>query len=442
MSDIDKKTTEGIDPEPVSPPARSSLFSSMFGGRNTVVGPRIEPVHDNLRADVDDSDESASAILNKQLASEAGNSIQYRTCSWQKAAGLLFSEYIVLSIMSFPWSYSLLGLVPGLILTVVCAGLVLYTSLVVWEFCLRHPEVRDVCDVGEMIWFGKRWAWWWTAIMFVLNNTFIQALHVLVGAVYLNTMTEGIYVGGCRTVAFSAIICIVCWIGSLPRTFDALSKLGFGSAFFTFLSVFLATVFAGVQGKPSEYPSLGEPQVVAWTPSTTTLVTGMAAFMNMSYTFIGQTTLPSFIAEMRDPRDFPKALWACTIAEIITFSLVGSIIYAYSGGQYITAPAFGVLDDIYKKVSYSFMVPTIIFVGCLYASVSSRFIFFRLFKNTKHMTEHTVLGWASWAGLLLLTWIASFIIAEVIPFFSSRKFPSSLASHGPVLRQLLTELHV
>ena len=75
-----------------------------------------------------------------------------------------------------------------------------------------------------------------------------------------------------------------------------------GSAFFTFISVFLATVFAGVQGKPAAYPSQGEPSVVAWTPSSTTLVTGMAAYMNMSYTFIGQTTLPSFIAEMRDPR--------------------------------------------------------------------------------------------------------------------------------------------
>jgi hypothetical protein len=34
--------------------------------------------------------------------------------------------------MSFPWSYSVLGLVPGLILTVVIAGIVLYTSLIIW----------------------------------------------------------------------------------------------------------------------------------------------------------------------------------------------------------------------------------------------------------------------------------------------------------------------
>ena len=54
------------------------------------------------------------------------------------------------AIMSFPWSYSILGLVPGLILTVVVSALVLYTSLIVGEFCLRHPEVRDVCDIGAI----------------------------------------------------------------------------------------------------------------------------------------------------------------------------------------------------------------------------------------------------------------------------------------------------
>lgn len=63
---------------------------------------------------------------------EADNAIQYRTCSWQKTAALLFSEYICLAIMSFPYSYSVLGLVPGLILTVVQAAFVLYTSLITW----------------------------------------------------------------------------------------------------------------------------------------------------------------------------------------------------------------------------------------------------------------------------------------------------------------------
>jgi hypothetical protein len=35
------------------------------------------------------------------------------------------------------------------------------------------------------------------------------------------------------------------------------------------------------------------------------------------------------------------------------------------------------------------------------------------------MNDHTVVGWASWATILLATWLLAFIIAQVIPFFSS-----------------------
>ena len=82
------------------------------------------------KSSIDDT--GAGVSIGAQMEAEAGNAIKYRTCSWQKTAFLLFSEYICLAIMSFPWSYSILGLVPGIILTITVAGFVLYTSLVVW----------------------------------------------------------------------------------------------------------------------------------------------------------------------------------------------------------------------------------------------------------------------------------------------------------------------
>jgi amino acid permease len=317
--------------------------------------------------------------------------------------------------MSFPYSYSVLGLVPGLILTVVVAGLVLYTSIIVWEFCLRHPEVRDVCDIGQMLFWNQKWAWYFTAVMFVLNNTFIQGFHCLVGAKYLNTITNH----SVCTIGFSAIVAVISWICSLPRTFNTLSKLATFSAFFTFVSVMLAAIFAAIEDHPAKYPTLGPINVLAVPAKGTTFVAGMNAFMNISYTFIGQITLPSFIAEMKNPKDFGKALWAVTIAEVILFSLVGGIVYGYTGTNYNTAPAFGSLGNVtYKKVSFSFMIPTLIFLGVLYASVTARFIFFRIFKGTRHMGSHTVVGWATWAAILAATWVLAFIIAEVIPFFA------------------------
>ncbi|RDW66254.1 hypothetical protein BP6252_09889 [Coleophoma cylindrospora] len=435
---------------------KSGFGRSRFMNSNKPVGGRIGPVLSHLTAS-DLSSDSGSDILGKQIEMEADNAIKYRTCSWQKTAALLFSEYICLAIMSFPYSYSVLGLVPGIILTVVVAALVLYTSLVLWEFCLRHPEVRDVTDIGQMLFWGKSWAWYATAVMFILNNTFIQGLHVLVSAKYLNTITNH---SQC-TIVFAIIATIICWLCSLPRTFSMLSKLGTASAFFTFISVLLAAIFAGIEAHPANYnpdPNYisptgihgGTPIVSAIPLRGTKFYSGLAACLNIVYTFVGQITLPSFIAEMKDPRDFPKALWTVTIAEIIVFSLVGAIVYAYTGNQYNTAPAFGSLgNDVYKKVSFSFMIPTLIFLGVLYgssskpqvsaeyswdvslsrvdytdlcymnlASVSARFVFFRLFEGTRHKSSHTVAGWASWASILLATWILAFIIAEVIPFFS------------------------
>ncbi|KAH7114287.1 transmembrane amino acid transporter protein-domain-containing protein [Dendryphion nanum] len=405
----DSSSAERKDPE-IYDPENATGIPLGPGGRP------LRRIDESKRRDmaVTSDDSSGSITVGKQIAMEADNAIQYRTCSWPKTAALLFSEYICLAIMSFPWSYSVLGLVPGLILTVVIAALVLYTSLILWEFCLRHPEIRDVCDLGEMIFWNKKWAFWFTAVMFILNNTFIMGLHCLVGAKYLNTMTGH----SVCTIGFSAIVAVISWICSLPRTFSTLSKAATASAIFTFISVLLATIFAGIEDHPKGYD--GGPKTVLAVPLMgTKFYVGVNAFMNISYTFIGQITLPSFIAEMKEPRDFPKALWAVTICEILVFSLVGGIVYAYTGNEYITAPAFGSLgNEVFLKVSFSFMIPTIIFLGVLYASVSARFIFFRFFTGTRHMGSHTKVGWASWAGILAVLWILAFIIAEVIPFFS------------------------
>lgn len=263
--------------------------------------------------------------------------------------------------MSFPYSYSVLGLVPGLILTIIQAVFVLYTSLVLWygavlylyndesqyvtdvscrEFCLRHPEVRDVTDIGQMLFWNSKTAWYFTAVLFLLNNTFIQGLHVLVITRYLNTMSGHTTC----TVVFAVVAAIISWLSSIPRTFSGLSKMATVSAFFTLVSVILAAAFAGVEGKhgtagyapqASHYDKAGtfvpggEPLILLFPASGTSFVTGLAAFLNIGYTFCGQITLPSFIAEMKDPLEFRKSLVLVTVCEVVIFSLVGAIGMSY-----------------------------------------------------------------------------------------------------------------
>lgn len=88
-----------------------------------------------------------------------------------------------------------------------------------------------------------------------------------------------------------------------------------------------------------------------------------------------------FIAEMKNPRDFPKgldtncfcpgslnpALWAVTMSTIVVYTLCGAIMYHFIGNQYIVAPAFGSLEPVYKKIAFSFAIPTIVYLGSLYS---------------------------------------------------------------------------
>ena len=103
--------------------------------------------------------------------------------------------------------------------------------------------------------------------------------------------------GGACTIAFSAIMAVISFVCSLPRTFGTLSKIAAISALTTFISVILATIFAGIEDHPGpNWPSKGiKPQILAVPLAGTSFVAGMNAFMNISYTFIGQITIPSFV---------------------------------------------------------------------------------------------------------------------------------------------------
>ena len=145
--------------------ASAARWASVFGGKHVDIGPRIDcnGAHcsgvtcDHPRVPIE--------------ADEPAADIQYRTCSWRKTAALLFAEYIGLAIMCFPATYTEMGWVGGLLATLLNAALYQYTSLILWEFCLRHPDVRDICDIGRILGGARMAAWWATTAMFVLNNT-------------------------------------------------------------------------------------------------------------------------------------------------------------------------------------------------------------------------------------------------------------------------------
>lgn len=231
------------------------------------------------------------------------------------------------------------------------------------------------------------------------------------------------------TIAFQAIAAIIGSessprpatnpvVVSIPRTLKHVSLMGIVSAVCMGIAILLALIFSGIQPHPSagyggKYPTLGPVRTAGGFPDPAPkFVPGLNAVLNITFLWIGQILYPSFIAEMREPKDFPKALAALTALEMALF-LVVSVVGYYFLGQYAQAPMIGSLLDIkQKKASFAFvLVPTVV-IGAIYSNVTAKYLYRRIFKESRHAHSHTVLGWGTWIGVTVVIWAIGFVLAK------------------------------
>jgi hypothetical protein len=92
-----------------------------------------------------DDPERISVPNDKEFLDEADDyasshlvAIKERQLTWPKAAALLFTEYVVLAILAFPYSFQILGMAGGMIATLLIGLSTLYTSHVLWRYCLQN----------------------------------------------------------------------------------------------------------------------------------------------------------------------------------------------------------------------------------------------------------------------------------------------------------------
>lgn len=89
------------------------------------------------------SSDGSSDVFVALVEAERGHDIKLRTMSWQQTAVLLFAEYVCLAIAAQAWSYSILGMAGGLFVTFGMGAMTIYTSYVMWQYIMVHPEVRN-----------------------------------------------------------------------------------------------------------------------------------------------------------------------------------------------------------------------------------------------------------------------------------------------------------
>lgn len=274
----------------------------------------------------------------------------------------MIAESVSLGVLSLPATLAQLGLAPAIVLIVGLGLLATYTGYVIGQFHQRYPHIQNLADAGDVLMgpFGRELF----GIGQLLFSIFIMGSHILTFSVMMNTITEH----GTCTMVFTTVGFVICMVCSLPRTMKNMSYISCMCkwvslareqfrhtdhncvAFVSILTAVLITMIGvGVQGHG---------YTILKATVDTDLYRAFTAVTNIVFAYCAHVAFFGLLAEMKNPRDFPKALCMLQVFEIIFYTIAAVVIYYYAG-QGVTSPALGSAGPLLKKIAYGIAIPTV-----------------------------------------------------------------------------------
>ncbi|KAK2596257.1 hypothetical protein N8I77_013153 [Diaporthe amygdali] len=358
--------------------------------------------HADNTCDESVGDEKVQPALDA-FGDETDAEVKYKTMHWWQASMVMVAENISLGILSLPAVLSTNGLVAGVLALIGIGLLCTYGGYVLWQFRMRHPEVANYTDIGQLL-FGRIGREVFGAA-FVIVGIFVMGSHLLTWTIALNTLSNH----GTCTIVFGVVGIVVFTLLTIPRTLKKVSFLAIIS-FMSIMSAVLITIIALAVSPRASYDAMS----ATLHPSLPTAFNSMA---NVVFAYAGHLAWVSFISELRDPREFPKALLVQQSFMIIAYLVVSIVVYRY-GGENVASPALSSASKTVAKVAWGVALPTIIIAGVIFAHVMAKYIFLRLFRDTPYLHSRGIVASGTWIGIGTTAWILAWVVSQSIPIFS------------------------
>ncbi|KAH7389323.1 transmembrane amino acid transporter protein-domain-containing protein [Phaeosphaeria sp. MPI-PUGE-AT-0046c] len=343
------------------------------------------------------------AAENDVFGNEDGAEVHYKTCKWWHTGVLMLAENVSLGVLALPQALAILGLVPGLLCIFFLGIIATYTGWIIGEFRLAHPSVQSFADCGMLI--AGPVGMWIMAVGQVLILIFIMGAHILSFSIAMNAITGHVMC----TIVWNVIGLVLCFALGLPRTFKNVSYLSVFSCLSIIVAVLVAMIAIGIQ-KPDMA------SILAVRPDVP-LITGLGPVLNIILAYTGHVAYFSFHAELKNPRDFTKALLLEQTLAVLFYMTISVVIYYYAG-PLVASPALGSASPLVTKITFGIALPTIIVAGVVNGSVATKYMYFKLWSGSDTVSKNNFKSLSSWYGICAGSWFVSWILAESIPSFN------------------------
>ncbi|KAH8671161.1 transmembrane amino acid transporter protein-domain-containing protein [Xylariales sp. PMI_506] len=337
--------------------------------------------------------------------------VDFRNVSWQRATVIFLKIIFATGVLSIPTAMNSLGAVGGALSVVGWQAMNTYTAVVQGNFKTRHPECHTLADMGYKVggvWFREFIGFLYLAAYILCTGSGIIGLSVAFNALSNHAAC---------TVWWSFLSMVIITAAASVRTLRNVGWLTWVGFFSIFIAILVVVIGVTTRDRPAAAPQTGDFELGYYVIVHPTFVAGMTATATIFVSSAGTSAFLPVISEMRNPRDYKKALYVCmglVLAMYLSFSLV---VYRWCG-QWVTNPSLGSAGGTLKKVSYGIALIGLAVSGCLYQHVAAKYLFVRILRGTKHLQSNTIIHWATWLGCSISLGIIAFILAEAIAIFS------------------------
>jgi hypothetical protein len=275
----------------------------------------------------------------------------------------------------------------------------------------KHPGCHSIADMAKEVggWFTKELVGGLFIIAYVLC-TGSGILGVSIGINALSTHAA-------CTVWWSFLATMVVAAAASVRKFHQIGWLTWAGFISIFTAVFIVVIAVTTRDRPAAAPQTGDYELGYYAIAYPGFASGMVASCTIFVSSAGTSAFLPVISEMKNPRDYRKALFVCmgfVTAAYLSFALV---VYRWCG-QWVASPSLGSAGQTIKMVAYGVGLIGLIVSACLYLHVAAKYCFVRILRNTRHLQENTAVHWGTWLGLTFGLASISFILAEAIPIFN------------------------
>eukprot|EP00871_Galdieria_phlegrea_P001942 jgi/Galph1/2749/GphlegSOOS_G1406.1 len=334
-----------------------------------------------------------------------------RKMSWWMLTFLMCGYMVGIGVLSIPSAFQTLGWVGGVVILTGVYFITTATGYFLYYMGLRYPTVRSYARMSRRLW-GKP-GMYFTA--FIAYSYFFALLtsDLLTSSLTWKNMLSG---RGICTVVFAVIAYAMMLAAGQARSLFEITYIILVAI--TFIVIPIIFVCAKV-------PSIGGGLAKTYASSSASFYGGLTAAMDIIFAFTGHLIYFEFMAELKRVEDFPLALWLSQSFSYACYLILSAVAYYYLGntGKMESPVTLVIKNGPLHYANDVFMVIHVTIAGTIGGNVLSRAVQWAFqpliaggLRKFRDSSIRNRLWWLFWTGV---TYGGAFLVAELIPFFSS-----------------------